>query len=102
MIFAQSFNIDDPGVFQPAEKFSDFGALASTIVQSLTIIAAVVSIIFIITAGLKYVTSSGDPKKIASATSTLTYAIIGLAVTALAFVILRVVEHFFGARLGVT
>lgn len=95
-----SFDIESE--FQPASKFSDFGALASTIVQALTIVAAVVSIIFIITAGFKYVTSSGDPKKIASATSTLTYAIIGLAVTALAFVILRVVEHFLGARLGIT
>ena len=95
---AASFDIK--GVFQPARDIagyqtsSGFGVLAGDILLILTSIAAALSLMFIVIAGIKFVTSGGDPKKLASASSTLTYAIIGLAVTILAFVILRVVQFF--------
>lgn len=47
-------------------------------------IIGVASIIIIIIAGLKYVTSSGDPKGIESAKNTLIYAVIGLVIFLLA------------------
>ena len=67
----------------------------------LTGVAFAISIIFIIIAGIKIVTASGDEKKLASAQSTLTYAIIGLVVTILAFVIVRLVQYFIGARVPI-
>jgi len=96
---------DIRGVFQPAQIISvprgaifstsaGFGYLASDILLILTGTAGAISLIFIVIAGIKFVTSGGDPKKLASASSTLTYAIIGLAVTILAFVILRIVQFF--------
>lgn len=97
---AQSFKIQEQ--FTPANRFSDFGQLASDIILILTGAAGAISIIFIVAAGIKFITSSGDQKKLASASSTLTYAIIGLAVTALAFIILRVVQFFFGANVPIT
>ncbi|KKS03747.1 hypothetical protein A2W45_01415 [Candidatus Curtissbacteria bacterium RIFCSPHIGHO2_12_41_11] len=89
-------------VFSPADLFANFGALATTIITVLVSFAGALSIIFIIIAGFKFVTSSGDEKKLASASSTLTYAIIGLAVTILAFVILRIVQHFIGSNVEIT
>jgi hypothetical protein len=44
----------------------------------------------IIIAGFKYITSGGDTNKVASAKSTLTYAIIGIVVVALA----QLIVHF--------
>jgi len=88
--------------FTPAQRFTSFGSLASDIILILTSIAGSLSIIFIIMAGIKFVTAGGDPKKMASATSTLTYAIIGLVVTTLAFVILRAVQFFFKANIPIT
>src|SRR3989338_6724929 len=88
-------------VFSPADLFANFAALATTIITVLVTFAVSLSIIFII-AGFKFVTSSGDEKKLASASSTLTYAIIGLAVTILAFVILRIVQHFIGSNVEIT
>ena len=88
---------DIRGVFQPAAVYSDsagFGRLASDILLILTGTAGGLSLMFIVITGIKFVTSGADPKKLASATSTLTYAIIGLAVTILAFVILRIVQFF--------
>src|SRR3990167_6143802 len=85
--------------------FSDargFGYIATDILLILTGIAGALALIFIIIAGIKFVTSGADPKKLASATSTLTYAIIGLAVTILAFVILRIVQFFLRSAVPIT
>lgn len=90
-----------PGNFPPA-RFTNFGELASDIITILISVAAAVSIIFIMIAGIKLVTSSGDEKKLASATSTLTYAIIGLVVTILAFMIVRILQHFLKSNVPIT
>ena len=106
---ALSFRIED--VFPPAAIFNadpatgevvGIAKLASDILLILTSAAAILAIIFIIISGIKFLTSSGDEKKIASAASTLTYAIIGLVVTILALVIIRVVQFFFGSNVPVT
>src|SRR3990167_6269014 len=98
--------------FHPAKIFvggtriygnpAGFGRLASDILLILTGTAGAISLMFIVIAGIKFVTSGGDPKKLASATSTLTYAIIGLAVTILAFVILRIVQFFLRSAVPIT
>lgn len=90
------------GNFSPAGKFTDFGQLATDIITILISASAAVSIIFIMIAGIKFVTSSGDEKKLASAQSTLTYAIIGLVVTILAFVIVRIVQYFLQSNVPIT
>lgn len=90
---AASFSI--PEVFSPATRFLTFGQLASDILYYLIYFSGVVSFAFTLVAGIKFVTSGGDPKKLAGAQATLTYALIGLVVTILSFVFLRVVEYFF-------
>ena len=107
---AASFDIKN--VFQPAgitsrgikifETSAGFGYLASDILLVLTSVSASLAVIFIVVAGIKFVTSGGDPKKLGSASSTLTYAIIGLAVTILAFVVLRIVQFFLKSAVPIT
>ena len=104
MRLAQGFTINE-NFFPPAGKFQTsegIGILATYIVLILTSIAGAIAIIFIVIAGIKLVTSSGDEKKLASATGTLTYAIIGLAVVVLAFVIIRLIQFFLGAEVPIT
>lgn len=59
------------------------GAIVS-VTTILAIVAGIVSVIFIIIGGLKYVTSGGDSSSIASAKSTIIAALIGLVIAALA------------------
>ena len=99
-LLADSFPIK--GNFPPADKFTNVGALVTNIIIILTSFAGALAFIFIIIGGIKFVTAAGDEKKMQSATQTLTYAIIGLIVTALAFVILQVVQKFLGANVKVT
>ena len=65
--------------------------LIRNIIRFITIIVGAVSILMIIFAGFKYITSGGDSSKITSAKNSLVYAIIGLVIIALAQVIVRFV-----------
>ena len=66
-------------------------ALASRVVNIFSIIVGVISIIMIIYAGLRYITSGGESGGISGAKNTLLYAVIGLIVVVLAQVIVRLV-----------
>lgn len=61
--------------------------LIKTVIEILSMIVGIVAVIMIIVAGFKYITASGDAGSIASAKTTLIYAIVGLVVAALAQVI---------------
>lgn len=98
---AYAFRID-ANIFPPAGMFSNFGQLATKIVVILTSVAGALSFIFIIIAGIKFVTSSGDEKKLASAQATLTYAIIGIVVTILALVIVEILQTFLKSSVTIT
>jgi hypothetical protein len=65
------------------------GDAAKSIIGILSFIAAVLSAIFIIMAGIKYITSSGNSQRTEGAKQTLTYAVIGLIVSVLAFSIVN-------------
>lgn len=71
-------------------------ALIQLGINWLFIIAATLTVIFLIYAGIQWITSRGDPTRIAEAKSRLFYAIIGLVVVSLAFFIVRVVITILG------
>jgi len=61
--------------------------------------AIVVAVIIIIAAGYMYITAAGDESKIKKATTTLTWAIIGLIIAFVAMILVKFVMKSF---LGVT
>lgn len=58
--------------------------IVQAVVTILSYIVGVISVIMIIIAGLRYMTAGGDSNRISSAKNTLMYALIGLAIAALA------------------
>lgn len=65
--------------------------LLATVINILSWIVGILAVIMIIIGGLKYITSNGDSNSISSAKSTIIYALIGVAVAALAQVLVRTV-----------
>lgn len=63
----------------------------STAIKLISYLAGVVAVIMILVSGFKFMTSAGDAGKTASARSTLIYAMIGLAIAALAQFIVQFV-----------
>jgi len=59
-------------------------------VNILSIVVGAVAVVMVIIAGLKFVTSGADASKVGSAKGTLTYALVGLAIVALA----QLLVHF--------
>jgi FtsH-binding integral membrane protein len=54
--------------------------------------------IMVLIGGFKYLTSGGNSQSLESARNTLTWAILGLVITALAYLILRLIENFTGVK----
>ncbi len=65
------------------------------LVEYIIRLALPVAAIFIIISGFLFVTSSGDPKKLETAKSTLTWTIIGLAIAVAAWTLSIAFTTFF-------
>jgi hypothetical protein len=74
-------NADDTGVKN----------LVKTIINVLSWVIGVVSVIMIIVGGFRYIISSGDSGQVTSAKNTIMYAIVGLVIVLFAQVIVRFV-----------
>ena len=59
-------------------------------------VVGVAAVIVIVVAGLKYVTSSGNPSAVSSAKTTILYAVIGLVIAITAYAIVNFVLKSFG------
>ena len=71
------------------------GDMLKMVINVLSFIVGFVAVIMIIIGGLKYITSGGDSSSTNSAKNTILYAVIGLAVVALAQIIVRFVVSKF-------
>lgn len=61
------------------------------VINILSVIVGIIAVIMIIIGGFRYITSGGDPNRIASAKNTIIYALIGLLIAVFAQVIVRFV-----------
>lgn len=75
-----------------------FNCLFANIAQVIVYFAGLVFFIMFIRGGFSYLTSGGDPKKTAKATSTLTLAIIGLVGVIVSFLIIKFIGDFTGVN----
>ena len=66
------------------------------VVDDLLRIAAIVAVAFVITGGVQYITTQGDPSKVKQAMSTIINALIGLAIA----IIAAAVVSFIGSQLA--
>lgn len=70
--------------------------LFQNVVTVLTALAGLAVFIMLLTGGLKYLTSGGDPKAQEQAKGTLTFAVLGLVLIIAAYLILNFISTFTG------
>lgn len=63
--------------------------IIATAIRIFQVVVGLISVIFIIMGGLKYITSGGDATSVGSAKNTILYAIVGIIVVALAEIIVQ-------------
>lgn len=81
--------------FQPLVGIT-LNDMISAGVTVILIVAAIISFIFLIIGGIRWITSAGDKEGAAKAQSTITAALIGLVIVFAAFAIINALSVFFG------
>ena len=66
------------------------------VVAVVAIIGGLLAFIALISGGFRYITAQGDPKATAAARSAITWAIVGLALIIIAWLILVFIKEFTG------
>ena len=85
---------DSSGV-KPAQ-IKDFEVLFGNIIQVIIGFAGIALFVLLLSGGLKYITSGGDPKATEGAQKTITYAIGGLILILLSYLILLLIKTITG------
>jgi hypothetical protein len=73
------------------DKGAGLNKVIEAVLNILSVVIGIAAVIMIMLAGLRYITSGGDPSGVKGAKDSLIYAIVGLFVVALAQVIVRFV-----------
>jgi len=70
------------------------GGIVGSFIQLLLVIAILLSLVFLLWGGIRWISSGGDKGKVSQARSTIMAAIIGLIISLLAFFIVNLVLMF--------
>lgn len=77
-------------------ELSDLEAVFGNVVSAVLGLAGIVLFILLITGGIKYISSGGDPKGMEEAKKTITYAILGFVFIAAGYLILLLIKNLTG------
>ncbi len=83
-------NLNDTGCVA-GQGETQVSSTLSTVINILSFVVGIVAVIMLIIGGIRYVTSGGDGTSTAAARNTIIYALVGLAVAALAQAIVQFV-----------
>lgn len=85
------------GIGRPEEvKITEFGPMIRGIIQIIFVVAVIMTFLFLLWGGIQWIASGGDKAKYEEARNRITAALIGLAIVALAWLIMKIVTYFFG------
>ena len=77
-------------VSTPVNAIDAVNSLYTSILEILTLVAGSLAVLYLVYAGIKYITSAGAPDKIKSARATITHALIGIIVISLTYTIISI------------
>ncbi len=83
-----------PGGGDSLANSGDVYTLASRVIRIMLTFAGITAVIFVIIGGYMYITSAGNEEQAGKGRKTITYALIGLIVVLLAFVIVALLSKF--------
>lgn len=79
--------------FNRTSQFCNVNSAIITVINIILGIVALVAVLMIVIGGFKYIISRGDAKAVESATKTITWAVVGLVVTVMAYAIVTIVSN---------
>ncbi len=74
----------------------EFEDLVRNIVSLIVGLGFIAMLVMLVMAGIKYLTSGGEPKAVQAAHNTVTWALLGVVFMAIAWIILQLIKAFTG------
>jgi len=87
----------DINIGKPEEvKITEFSPMIQGVIRIAFVVAVILTFAFLLWGGIQWIMSGGDKAKYEEARNRITSALIGLAIVALAWLIIKLVTYFFG------
>lgn len=80
-------------------SITSIGQFIGAVLSLLFIIAGVLVFVYLVWGGLQWLTSGGDKGATQAARDRITAALVGLAIIAIAYALVRLVQYFFGVQI---
>lgn len=84
-----------------AAGLTEIEKVVSSTISAVVGLAFIALLVLLVWAGIKYLTSGGEPKAISSAHLTVTWALLGITFLAIAWLILQLIQAFTGVPVTV-
>lgn len=98
-VHAQITNTAVPGGDSPDKSPAQFAVTIATLWQTLIIVGGLAFILYFLWGGLQWIMAGGDKSKIEEARGKITQGLIGLAILAASFVIIKFLQSAIGIEL---
>lgn len=95
MVHASSHLGPEPAGLTAIEK------LFAQVIRISVALAFMALLVMLVWAGIKFLTSGGEPKALQSATQTITWALLGMLFLIIAWLVLQLIEAFTGVKVTV-
>lgn len=79
-------------------SITSIGQFIGAILSLLFIIAGILVFVYLVWGGLQWLTSGGDKGATQAARDRITAALVGLAIIAIAYAIVQLIQYFFGVQ----
>lgn len=89
--------VSKPNVDNPVGE-TNLGQVLASVINALLLFAGAVAVLFLIIGGFRYVVSTGNEQQVDAARKTILYAVLGLIVIFIAFVLTRLIQDYLGVR----
>ncbi len=90
------------GISKPEQvQITDLGRLISTGISVAIILAGILVFVFLVWGGLEWIMSGGDKGKVEAARNRIVNALVGLAIIAASWALIRIIGYFFGVQAGI-
>jgi hypothetical protein len=97
--FAQITNVAVPGGGAPDDSPRQFAITIATLWQTIILVGGLAFLLYFLMGGITWITAGGDKGKIEEARGKITQGLVGLAVLAASYVIIKFIETAIGLNL---
>jgi hypothetical protein len=99
MAHAAITNVAVPGGSSPDDSPKQFAITVATLWQTIILVGGLAFLLYFLQGGLTWITAGGDKGKIEEARGKITQGLVGLAILAASYVIIKFIETAIGMNL---